>query len=158
MSRSEYATLPCAPGSTGCTIAANDTIRVYLDGEDPGIFTTKGVKILGLEENLPYDANIYDNPASFGLEIVAELGDGGGYDWSLGAIWKTRDGKLFGGTDAGCSCNSAFEGCTDVNDMSRVTTMQDIRAIADGVSQDYIGNGERIEFIRRAWRELGRVR
>jgi hypothetical protein len=43
-----------------------------------------------------------------GYELVGESNPGGGYDWSVFAVWF-RDGRYFWASDSGCSCYGEWE-------------------------------------------------
>ena len=63
--------------------------------------------------------NIYYNPEKFGLEIVASLDLGGGYEYDTYLVFK-KDGKLYSASDSGCSCYEPFDGI-GVEDLDELT-------------------------------------
>lgn len=52
---------------------------------------------------------IYYAPEEFGLTVVGEIDNGGGYDFDLFVVWRDAAGTLYWGADSGCSCPSPFE-------------------------------------------------
>lgn len=66
--------------------------------------------------------NIYSSPEKFGLEIVASLDLGGGYDYDIYLVLK-KDGKLYSASDSGCSCYSPFDG-VGLDDLEELTWVQ----------------------------------
>src|SRR3990167_911861 len=55
--------------------------------------------------------NVYYDPESFGLEIVAELEySSGSYEFDTRVVWKDKKHKeFFTMRDSGCSCPTPFE-------------------------------------------------
>lgn len=57
-----------------------------------------------------YGDDVYSSPEKHGLMMVAELDDPeASYSFDLLVVWQHEDGRLFYGTDSGCSCPSPFE-------------------------------------------------
>jgi len=46
--------------------------------------------------------------AEAGYEEFGETDTGGGYDWSVFAVWL-KDGVFWWASDSGCSCNSSWD-------------------------------------------------
>ena len=72
--------------------------------------------------------NVYSAPEKFGLETIGEVQwtAGSGYDHDLTVIWRDREaGRLYIGSDSGCSCDVAFEG-KGLNDLTRVDWSQQV--------------------------------
>lgn len=59
-------------------------------------------------------SDVYHQPEAFGLEVVTQMGDSEArWSFDLLVLWRrTEDGKLFWGSDSGCSCPSPFEEAT----------------------------------------------
>lgn len=56
------------------------------------------------------DKNIYYNPESFGLSVVAQIDYSSGYyEFDIRVVWKDKAGKLWTARDHGCSCPTPFE-------------------------------------------------
>lgn len=74
-------------------------------------------------------SNIYDDPKDFGLEIFEAIDDDhASYSYDMFVIWKRlEDGRLFYGTDGGCSCPTPFEDMA-VGDLTPVTTIEALDA------------------------------
>lgn len=54
--------------------------------------------------------NIYYNPESYGLEVVAEIEySSGSYEFDTRVIWKDKQGLYWTARDSGCSCPTPFE-------------------------------------------------
>lgn len=79
-------------------------------------------------------AHFYYDPAGAGLEIVAEIYDGG-YDWSAFVVFrKLDDGTLLWGTDSGCSCYGPFDsldGPEDLNVLNKGTWNEFAHALSE---------------------------
>lgn len=69
---------------------------------------------------MSYD--LYTSPERFDLEIVSVLSDDNlSYEYDMLVVWTDRDGRVFYGTDSGCSCPSPFEDYRDLSDATEVT-------------------------------------
>ena len=89
---------------------------------------------------------IYNNPADYGLAVVAELGNGGGYDWNVAVVWQHTDGTLYGGSDAGCSCTYPFQFTSSTSNLTEIRSMRDVDTLADDVSPGYASELSRHRF------------
>ena len=94
----------------------------------------------------------YDPPAN--IELIAEVGDGGGYDWNIACVWRDLDtGKLHGGSDSGCSCYGPFDpSMTDVataSDLPEITSRQQARELADEIYESYATEDEKLTFVNK---------
>jgi hypothetical protein len=63
----------------------------------------------------------YHTPGKFGLEIVKEIDESGGYEFSTTVIWKDGEGNFYWAFDAGCSCPTPFEGYRSIDDLEVLT-------------------------------------
>lgn len=63
-----------------------------------------------------YGETPYDKPERYGLEIVYEDEQEGGYKFDKFVVWRSINGSLFYATDSGCSCPSPFEDLDDTTD------------------------------------------
>lgn len=78
--------------------------------------------------------NIYYDPGSFGLTIIAELAKPPNYDFDMVVLWRDRDGKVLGGHDSGCSCPTPFED-HQVSDLVEVGGESDLRQLVAKISE-----------------------
>lgn len=78
------------------------------------------------------DNNIYYDPEKFGLKIFEHIEDDhASYSFDDFVIWeRLEDGKLFYGTDSGCSCPSPFED-QGLSDLTPVTTLEQLEIAID---------------------------
>lgn len=63
----------------------------------------------------------YNQPESFGLEIVFSDDQGGAYQFDMFVVWESEDGTLYYATDSGCSCPSPFNRITEVDQLEKVS-------------------------------------
>lgn len=66
--------------------------------------------------------DVYYQPEHFGLTIVGSISDPDA-DWSFDefVVWQHSDGRLFYGSDSGCSCPSPFEDFHSLEDLTEIT-------------------------------------
>jgi hypothetical protein len=82
------------------------------------------------------------------LEIVAELGDGGGYDWCVALVLKhPSTGKLYGWAGCGCSCYGPLDGVYTLADLDEVHTVEDAKRLTDEVSTHYYDANSLLYFL-----------
>ena len=82
--------------------------------------------------------NPYFNPKECGLEIVTSLEDD--EPWQFDIVLVVRDvetGDLYVTHDVGCSCPTPFEGIHGLDDMDRLTSVEQFREFVDGVRCEY---------------------
>jgi len=94
--------------------------------------------------------NLYYQPEAFGLTIVAELEEGGSYEFNTTVVFRRDSGELVWTHDAGCSCPTPFEdqGIQDLKEF-------DVGAIRRHVRENpcsYATAEERAKFLRRVSR------
>jgi len=78
----------------------------------------------------------YSCPEKLGLEIVGEAGDeDASYSFDMFVVWKDAAGKLYYGSDSGCSCPSPFEDYREVSDLT-TATVAEIHAALDEWDDD----------------------
>lgn len=91
-----------------------------------------------------------------GTELVAEVGDWD-YSWSVVAVFRDlTSGKLYWGSDSGCSCYSPFEDVTSVEGLSGLTkaTYTELeRAVREELSE--AGLSERNLFLQTVRETMG---
>lgn len=105
--------------------------------------------------SISYYDNIYNTPETFGYQIIATIGESGGYDWNLGVVWKdNRTGRLYGSCDSGCSCNSPFEGIKTHEGLTEISSEREARLIAEGVDKHYASISEAFDFVAKVTSEI----
>jgi hypothetical protein len=69
---------------------------------------------------MDYDHNVYYNPASWGMEIFAELDNPNlSYEYETLIVLKhVESGKFYWAHDSGCSCPTPFEDYNKIEDLS----------------------------------------
>lgn len=78
------------------------------------------------------DPDPYYNPEKFGLEIVVSHDVAPSYEYDMIVVWRHKEsGRLYVAHDSGCSCYSPFEWLTDMNDLSEVRSVEEIRSFAE---------------------------
>lgn len=75
--------------------------------------------------------------AGIGLVFVDEFDfDNDPYSWSIVAVWKSKNGDFYLGTDSGCSCYSPFEHYSTLEDFTGPLTaeqaIEEITSLRDG--------------------------
>lgn len=66
--------------------------------------------------------NIYYSPELFGVRPIGEIDDPDAcYSFDYLVVWQHEDGRLFYGTDSGCSCPSPFEDVTSIDELTPIT-------------------------------------
>ena len=72
---------------------------------------------------MSWDApDVYDNPSHFGLEVLGTIEwDDYDYEFNMTLVAKDADGKLYWGSDSGCSCPSPFEDFCSLADLTTGT-------------------------------------
>lgn len=74
--------------------------------------------------------DVYYQPESFGLEIVAEVEwSPPCYDFDLTVVWVDKGGNYYWASDAGCSCPSPFESYNSLEDLNTGTKWEAINAL-----------------------------
>lgn len=97
-----------------------------------------------------FDGNLYSTPEKYGMEVVAELGGGGGYEWGLVVVYRHKPtGNLYGYADAGCSCNSPLEGVEALGDLTEIRSVRDLMPLIAEVSEPEYTLAELLSFQRR---------
>lgn len=86
---------------------------------------------------MTYGIDPYNTPEQFGLEIVAVLDEGGGYDWDLTVLWRDIDtGSLFWYQGAGCSCDDIGQAVRGLGDLNALDREADMNRLIDQVLKD----------------------
>ena len=72
---------------------------------------------------MDYDHNVYYNPASWGMEIFAELDNPNlSYEYETLIVLKhVESGKFYWAHDSGCSCPTPFEDYGKLEDLTALT-------------------------------------
>ena len=96
--------------------------------------------------------NVYYDPESFGLEIVAELEYSSGcYEFDTRVVWKDKKHKeFFTMRDSGCSCPTPFEDYSLANlDKLDLTTLR--KEVKEEVAKEHknISPETAQDFIRK---------
>lgn len=77
---------------------------------------------------------IYSEPERYGFEEIGEVEwKPGDYGFDTTVVWiETATGKIFAGTDSGCSCPRPFEDIESIEDLTEITKpMELIKYLAD---------------------------
>lgn len=68
-----------------------------------------------------YSPDPYHQPEAFGLTLLGSVDRyEPDYSFDIVAVWYHEDGRLFVGSDSGCSCPSPFEDSTSLADLTEV--------------------------------------
>jgi len=98
------------------------------------IFRDCTVRILGRAEKMTF-AFVYDEPERYGFETIGEVDwkPEESYHFDMSVVWiETSTGKIFVGTDSGCSCPRPFEDTESIEDLTEITRPMDlIKYLAD---------------------------
>lgn len=77
-------------------------------------------------------------PQKYGVKLITDVGDGGGYDWDCFTVWKSIEGNTFyWGADSGCSCTSPFEDLNSLADLTSGTAQQAHDALDTWFAEDW---------------------
>jgi hypothetical protein len=95
--------------------------------------------------------NVYYQPEAFGLTIVAELENGGSYEFDTIVVWRRDSGQLLWATDAGCSCPTPFED-VGLNDLCEFDADAIRREVQERSEYGYATAEERAKFLRKVAR------
>ena len=93
-------------------------------------------------------ANVYYDPAKFGLEIVAELDADLSYEFDMVIVWRDRAGDLWAAADSGCSCPTPFEDVGYPGDMVAVRSEADVAPLVAAMYSKPPA-GEVLDFSRK---------
>lgn len=85
---------------------------------------------------MSYGNNVYYDPDTFGLRIVAVADAGEGYDFSFFVVWRNEEGQFLWASDLGCSCPTPFED-TGVEDLHRGTQHEAIASLQHWAAESY---------------------
>lgn len=58
-----------------------------------------------------------DEPGAYGLAVLAEVGDQGGYEYSFTRAWVDAEGAVYIRHTSGCSCGSPFDEMHSLSDL-----------------------------------------
>lgn len=65
---------------------------------------------------------VESNPGAYGLALVGGLDDPDAcYSFNMLRVWRHNDGRVFWGTDSGCSCPMPFEEVNGLDDLELLT-------------------------------------
>lgn len=79
------------------------------------------------------DPDMYYQPEAFDLEILGQLNDPqASYSFDDFVVWQHKDGRIFYGSDSGCSCPSPFEDFTSLDKADEATTIEKFEAAVIG--------------------------
>lgn len=71
---------------------------------------------------MSYYNDVYSSPEQHDLEIVGVLDDPYAcYDFNMLVVWLHVSGKVYWGTDSGCSCPAPFEGYGTIEDLDELS-------------------------------------
>jgi hypothetical protein len=103
---------------------------------------------------MSWESNPYYSPEKFGLEIVGEAElSVPNYDFDMLVVWKDADGTLYYAQDSGCSCPSPFEDYNSVDDLHKLTSVDELQEYAkdyDGeIHQESYRNNQVTELIAK---------
>lgn len=77
--------------------------------------------------------DVYYQPEQFDLVKIAEAEwPNLSYEFDIFAVWKHKDGRLFYGSDSGCSCPSPFENFTSLDTL---TELKDFNAFSAAIDE-----------------------
>lgn len=98
-----------------------------------------------------YGDSVHDNPAAFGLTLIADMDSGGGYEYNQSAVWRRDDdGRFLYGNSSGCSCSVPWEGFTSQSDLTPVTSLLSLhRALAADHPSGYGAAGQICDMLER---------
>lgn len=87
------------------------------------------------------------------LTPIAELGDGGGYDYSLLGAFK-HEGKVYICHTSGCSCTSPYDEYNSFDDMISISAKGHVLVIVSGLlSTNYMEKSvtaeEKVAFVNK---------
>jgi len=91
------------------------------------------------------------NPQEYGVEIIAELEAGGGYDFDTVLVVRTLCcNKIYAAHDSGCSCPTPFEDTKFPSDYVEVRSLDDLLPLIAQQS-DYSGVqlNEKLDFLTK---------
>lgn len=75
-----------------------------------------------------YSNNPYYSPEAFGLTIVGVVDRYEPcYDFDMVAVWWHEDGRIFVGTDSGCSRPAPFEGFNSLDELTLVSSWSELQ-------------------------------
>lgn len=100
---------------------------------------------------------LYYQPEDSGLEPIAEYDlYEESYEFTIVAVWReTATGKLWVGSDSGCSCPVPFEDHTFPTDYNEVRSVADVLEEIKGIDSEYRGRVQPYqEFLRQVQEAL----
>lgn len=87
--------------------------------------------------------DVYYQPDSFGLEIVAEVEwSPPCYDFDLTVIWVDGNDTYYWASDSGCSCPTPFEDYTSLDSLESGTKWDAMRYLTDQRNTHYNGDSD----------------
>lgn len=95
--------------------------------------------------------SIQYSPHQYGVEIIAELEAGGGYDFDTVLVVRSLCcNKMYAAHDSGCSCPTPFEDVKYPTDYVEVTSLDDLLPLMAQQS-DYSGLPltEKLDFLTK---------
>lgn len=97
--------------------------------------------------------NIYYEPHSYNLSIVAELDNGEGYDFDIHVVFLDDNGNLYYAHDSGCSCPCPFEDFKCIQDME-IITKESFNSFEDTIMGTDLPIGDKIKFLDKVRKQL----